>query len=79
MYPIRILHEFAKLDAGGAETLMMNIYRNIDRSRIQFDFLVHRENGFYEDEVYKLGGYVSLYLKALPLKPSLHDEGKLFP
>ncbi len=71
MEPIRILHEIAKLDAGGVEALLMNIYRNIDRSRVQFDFLVHREDGFYEDEVLKLGGRI---YRAAPFNPLKHRE-----
>lgn len=59
MYPIRILHVVATMNRGGLETLLMNIYRNIDRSKVQFDFLVHfKEKGMYEDEIKKLGGKV---------------------
>lgn len=55
----RILHVFGTLNRGGAETLVMNIYRNIDRSKIQFDFVVHHEEeGAYEEEVRKLGGKI---------------------
>jgi len=37
----------------------MNIYRNIDRSKVQFDFLVHkREKGDFEDEITDLGGKI---------------------
>ena len=50
--PIRILMLFTILNRGGAETMVMNYYRNIDRTRVQFDFLVHREErGAYEDEI----------------------------
>ena len=41
MHPIRILHVFGRVDRGGAETMIMNLYRNIDKSLIQFDFAVH--------------------------------------
>ena len=35
----------------------MNMYRNIDRNKVQFDFLVLRnQKEFYDDEVKKLGG-----------------------
>ena len=55
----RILHVFGTLNRGGAETLVMNIYRNIDRNKIQFDFVVHHEEeGAYEEEVRKLGGII---------------------
>lgn len=57
--PIRILHVFSILDRGGAETMVMNLYRAIDRSRVQFDFIVHREDeGFYEAEIRSLGGRI---------------------
>lgn len=37
----------------------MNLYRNIDRSRVQFDFLVyHQQRGAYEDEIESLGGKI---------------------
>ena len=39
--PIRILHVFGKLNRGGAESRVMDLYRHMDRSRVQFDFLVH--------------------------------------
>ena len=34
MHPIRILHVFGRVDRGGAETMIMNLYRNIDKSLI---------------------------------------------
>lgn len=58
-YPKRVLLVFGKLNRGGAETLAMNIYRNIDRTRIQFDFVVHTdEECDYYDEVKELGGRI---------------------
>jgi hypothetical protein len=38
MEPIRVLHVFGTLDSGGAESRTMDIYRTVDRSRVQFDF-----------------------------------------
>lgn len=38
MPQLRVLHVIGKMDRGGAETLLMNLYRVIDRSRVQFDF-----------------------------------------
>ncbi|MEK5214647.1 glycosyltransferase family 1 protein [Psychrobacillus sp. FSL H8-0487] len=56
---IRILHIVTKMDAAGIETLLMNFYRNIDRTKVQFDFLTHRsEKGFYDDEISELGGRI---------------------
>ena len=55
--PKRILHITEMLSAAGIESFIMNVYRNIDRSKIQFDFLVLRDQKeFYDDEIASLGG-----------------------
>ena len=41
MPPIRVLQIMPAMDAGGMETFVMNVYRTIDRERVQFDFLYH--------------------------------------
>lgn len=42
---------------GGVESVIMNYYRNIDRTKMQFDFLCNSyEKIAYEDEILKLGG-----------------------
>lgn len=56
--PIRVLHVVVNMNRGGAETLIMNLYRNIDREKVQFDFLVHKNQGHYEEEILKLGGKI---------------------
>lgn len=56
--PLRILHVIGAMNRGGAETLIMNLYRNIDRSSIQFDFLVNDLGCDYDDEIAELGGNV---------------------
>ncbi|MBR4832618.1 MAG: glycosyltransferase, partial [Butyrivibrio sp.] len=38
---IRVLHVLGGLGVGGAECRIIDLYRNMDRDRIQFDFLVH--------------------------------------
>ncbi|RIX52636.1 glycosyltransferase family 1 protein [Paenibacillus nanensis] len=55
--PIRILHAAVNMNRGGAETLLMNLYRNVDRSLVQFDFLTSKE-GVFDDEIRRLGGRV---------------------
>lgn len=57
--PVRILHVLGCLNRGGAETLVMNLYRNINREVIQFDFLIHSEGNYdYSDEIKTLGGNI---------------------
>ncbi len=59
MEPIRILQVATIMNRGGLETMLMNYYRKIDRSKIQFDFIVHRqERGHYDDEIESLGGKI---------------------
>jgi glycosyltransferase involved in cell wall biosynthesis len=55
--PLRVLHVVVNMNRGGAETLLMNLYRNIDRSKIQFDFLTCKE-GVFDNEIKQLGGDV---------------------
>ncbi|MGV3488743.1 MAG: glycosyltransferase family 1 protein [Tuberibacillus sp.] len=54
---LRILHVVVNMNRGGAETLIMNLYRHIDRSVIQFDFLTCKK-GSFDDEIKALGGKV---------------------
>lgn len=47
------------MDRAGTETLIMNLFRTIDRTKIQFDFLVHcHERGDYDEEIEALGGKI---------------------
>ena len=39
--PIRVLHVLGRLNMGGAESRIMDLYRHMDREQVQFDFLVH--------------------------------------
>lgn len=54
----KVLQITGTLHRGGLETFAMNVYRAIDRKRIQFDFLIHKETGPYVEEVESLGGRV---------------------
>ena len=56
---IRVLHVIGAMDRGGAETMVMNLYRAVDKSRMQFDFLVHEERECdYDQEILDLGGRI---------------------
>lgn len=61
MEPVRILQfGLQATKYYGTENVILNLYRHIDRSRYQFDFLVDHKYGAvdYEDEVEALGGHV---------------------
>jgi glycosyltransferase involved in cell wall biosynthesis len=55
----RILHVVGGLDTGGVETWLAHVYRAMDRSQYNFDFLVHSHGPFhYEEELKSLGAEV---------------------
>lgn len=67
---IRVLQVTGTMDMGGIENFLMNIYRNIDRNKIQFDFVIndrHKEDVF-ENEIKQLGGRIYKV-------PSIVDSG----
>ncbi|PFL17451.1 glycosyl transferase family 1 [Bacillus cereus] len=85
--PLRVLHVVVNMNRGGAETLIMNLYRNIDRSKVQFDFLTCKE-GVFDEEIVKLGGEIHRipyvtdvghrgYIKALNTFFSSHPQYKI--
>jgi glycosyltransferase involved in cell wall biosynthesis len=59
--PIRIAHIIGNWFGGGVEAVVMNYYRHIDRTRIQFDFLCSENStNIPYDEIEDLGGRVYL-------------------
>lgn len=65
---IRVLHVFANLNRGGAESRTIELYRAVNKEKVQFDFVVHSENGYFEEEILSMGGRIHR-LK----KPSLQN------
>lgn len=54
---MRILQVIGIVCGGGVEAVIMNYYRHIDRTRIQFDFIVDGyEKTVLDDEISSLGG-----------------------
>ena len=57
--PTIVLHVVGRLDFGGAESRIMDLYRNIDREKVQFHFMQHTlDKCAFEEEVLSLGGKV---------------------
>lgn len=67
--PIRVAQIMGKWLGGGVEAIVMNYYRNIDKSKIQFDFICDSDStDIPYEEIEALGGKVILcppYQKAL--------------
>lgn len=73
---IRVLQVVTDMTPGGLETMLMNYYRHIDRSQVQFDFLMHRvEEGAYDKEIKSLGGRIYYLPKLNPF--SFHYKNAL--
>lgn len=89
MAPIRVLQVMPAMDAGGMETFVMNLYRTVDRSLVQFDFLYHYDKPcFYDEEILSLGGRITKlsvrqdnhlprYLRALDRLFATHPEYRI--
>lgn len=57
--PIRILHVIGIMNRGGAETMIMNLYRHMDWTKVQFDFVENSaEPAAFDDEIQSLGGKI---------------------
>lgn len=55
----RLLCIVGAMNAGGAETFLMKLYRNMDRSKYQMDFCVfNSQKGSYDDEITQMGGRI---------------------
>ena len=56
---IRVLQVVNIMDRAGIETMLMNYYRVLDKTKVQFDFLTHRPvQGAYDEEIRALGGKI---------------------
>lgn len=57
--PIRIAQIMGKWIGGGVESVVMNYYRHMDRTKVQFDFICDEDStNIPYDEIYKLGGKI---------------------
>lgn len=76
---IRVLHVVTYMGRGGLETMIMNYYRHIDRSKVQFDFLTHRDfRADYDEEIEALGGRIYHLPRLVPWSRSYHRALDMF-
>lgn len=75
MEPMRILHIVHTLNRGGMESRIMDMYRNLDRTKIQYDFYIESgENGLFDAEVKSLGG--RLFYSKKQFGPNIPNFGR---
>lgn len=57
--PVRVLQIMGIVESGGVEAVIMNYYRHIDKSKVQFDFVMHKgSNPGYIAEAKGMGAKV---------------------
>ena len=54
---IKVLQIFPQMNNAGTEKVIMTLFRNIDRSKVKFDFLIQKD-GELDNEIKKMGGVI---------------------
>ena len=76
--PIRILHVLGTTNLGGAESRIMDLYRHMDRKRVQFDFVVHTEKeGFFDKEIEELNALIAKNQPKETAKPKIEGLAQI--
>lgn len=76
---VRVLQIVTYMGRGGLETMLMNYYRHINRDKVQFDFLVHRDfEADYDQEINRLGGKIYHISRLNPCSPFYREKLKKF-
>ena len=77
--PIRVAQMMTDMNYGGVEMVVMNYYRHIDRSRVQFDFFALEGSTLPQrEEIERLGGRVYVVPKYTHLPQYEREIGRLF-
>lgn len=76
---VRVLQIVTYMGRGGLETMLMNYYRNMDRHKVQFDFLEHRDfEADYDQEILSMGGKIYHISRLVPWSRKYRGELKVF-
>ena len=76
---IRVLQVVTYMGRGGLETMLMNYYRHMDRDKVQFDFLVHRDfEADYDQEILSMGGKIYHVSRLVPWSRGYREGLKRF-
>lgn len=75
--PVRVAEIVGNMSNGGVETLLINLFKHVDRSRFQFDFIVNgTSTNIRRKEIEELGGRVFVvppYKKLWEYRKALHN------
>ena len=67
--PIRVLQIMGIVESGGVEAVIMNYYRHIDKSKVQFDFVMHK--GSKQDYINEVKGMGAKVYEVTPYNRSI--------
>lgn len=57
--PIRVLHMIGSLNIGGSQSMIINLHKAIDKTKVQFDYIIdHPGHLYYESTIKSLGGKI---------------------
>lgn len=57
--PVKVAHVIGKMVGGGVESVVINYCKNIDKTKVQFDFLIDSDSTYIpHDELNKLGNII---------------------
>lgn len=74
----RVAIIMGKMHSGGKKNLVMEYYRHIDRTQIQFDFICDEDsNAVPKDEIESLGGRVFMVAPYQNILKNIHDIKKI--
>lgn len=77
--PIRVAQMMTDMNYGGVEMVVMNYYRHIDRTKVQFDFFALEGSAVPQrEEIERLGGRVYIVPKYTHLSAYEKDIIRLF-
>ena len=72
--PVRVLQIFSGLDSGGVSNFVMNLYREMDTDKIQFDFAITSgKREMYDDEVLARGGRIFYFDTSKSIRENVRE------
>ena len=77
--PVRVLHVLGGLSLGGAESRIMDLYRCMDREKVQFDFLVHQSVPWESRTLLPFSSIASCSARGSPANSEKRFNGKTPP